>query len=623
MRRLALFLLVILSMTAPGVDAAEASLAALMPDDVIGYVRLSGAGSQLDQFLASDLRRELEALEPVKQALAHPKWSEFLGHLKNFQDATGKDPVQLLKGLAGKEVLVGARLGFGGPEFIVVAQTESEKVLEESLQTIKSVLEKQGAQVEFSESTHHERKIEFVQGKFAHARLGSIWALSNSMAAVERVIDLVAAKSSSSLQKSAVFSRAKAAHHDNALVSLAVRPQFIPNYHVPDKFDNALGSILLGGWLGALDTSELLTASARIVDGALDVKVASFPGEKARGDKAQEKYAGFYPEVIPSGLRERLEKRGVLAVTELHRNLAQWWEHREELLKTSAVGGLIEFTNTMNIFFSPRSFQDEVLPDLGSTIAIVSRNQEYKNLKEAPTPAIPAFAAIFELKNVEESADSMRSAFQSIVAIINIDQANKKKEGMSMMPRIEKVGEVDMHTVAFNTSAKSKDKDKKPGMLHNFTPSLAVAGSRVILSSSAELTRILIEELNGMKEAATATAVKAVDTLAIDGPAVRAILSANREVLIAQNMLENGKSKAQAETEIGLLLDVLKHVRTLRLHSARKGEAMHLDLNLSTNFGGSTTVEKKAAVLESTDNPTGKGKAGKAGKTGAKKAVKL
>jgi len=592
MRRSSSWMLLAFCLAAPPVRALDEPLEAWVPDDVIGYARLSGLGEKLEQFLASNLRRELEALEPVKQGLSNPKLQEAMGHLERFKSATGKDPVKLLQGLFGTEVLVGARLGFGGPEVLVLTRTAGEKELEEGIQTIKSAIESHGAHPEYRESTHGDRKIEFVQGKLAHARLGSVWCLSNSMSIVERVVDLADKKSASALKKSPIFAKAADGLLKDALLSVVVRPQFLPNYHVPDKADNPLGSLLGGGWLAALGSSDLLAASARIADGALEVKVSSFLGEQAKDSRLWEKYAGFFPEVVPDGLRERLEKRGVLAVTEIHRNLAQWWEKREELLSTGAAGGLIEFANVMNIVFSPRGFQDEVLPDIGNTIAIVSRNQEYKNLSEAPKPAIPAFAAIFQLKNAEESTQSMQAAFNSIVAIINLDQANKKKEGMAMLPRIEKVGEIEMHTVAFNTSAKSKDKAKKPGLMQNFTPSMAVAGSRVILSSSAELTKILIEELEQLKDAKPG-AGKAADTVSVDGPAVRSILSANREVLVAQSMMEKGKSKEQAETEIGLLLDVLKHVRDLRLESGRKGDAMHLDLKLRTNLGGAAPAKKE------------------------------
>ena len=72
------------------------------------------------------------------------------------------------------------------------------------------------------------------------------------------------------------------------------------------------------------------------------------------------------------------------------------------------------------------------------------------------------------------------AAFYSLIAIINLDQAQKKKKGgMAMIPKPEKVGDVDLHTVSLNLP----ETGGKPGIGYNFTPSMAVVGSQVILSS--------------------------------------------------------------------------------------------------------------------------------------------
>ena len=610
--RSALLGFAILSAAPIAARAAGEPLEAWMPDDIIGFAKLSGTGKRLEDFLKSDLRRELEALEPVRDALAQPKWKKFLQVVEAFKTSTGKEPVQLFQDLLGNEVLVGARLGFGGPEIIVLSRTKGAAKLEEGIKTLKSAIEQNGIFPQYEESMRGDTKIEAFQDKFAHAVIGDVWVLSNVKGAVERVIDLASGKSSASLKKAAAFAKASDGHPKDSILSLAVRPQFIPNYSIPEKVENALGSLIVGGWLAALDASDLLTASLRVADGNLDLKLASILGERAKDEKLQQKYAGFFPDVVPDVVRQRLEKRGILAVAELQRNLAQWWEKREELLTSKAAGDLIEFSNVMNIVFGPRSFQDEVLPDLGPTIAIVSRNQEYKGLSGTPQPAIPGFAAIFQLKNVEESRDSMAAAFNSIVSIINLDRAQKKTmDGMSMLAKIENVGEVEMHTVAFNT--RSKAKDQKPGLLHNFTPSLAVVGSRVVLSSSAELTRILIEELSSVPESKTG-AGKAPDTIAIDGPAVRSILEANKEVYVADQMVKKGISKPQAEEELKLLQSVLQQLRDLRIQSSRQDGAMSLDLKLRTSLGAATAEKSPVKV---------KADAKSDAKSEPKKAVKL
>gem|GEM_PF-1952873 len=559
--------------------ARSESLDAWMPDDVIGYVRVSGLGAQVDRFLASDLRKELESLPMAQELLSHPNWKKFLKEVENFETSTGQSALSVFQGLLGEEVLVGARIGLGGPEVILIARAPGEKELEKSLQLIKNAAEQRGVFAEYKSRQRGDWTVESVQDKLAHVRIGSVWAASNSSAAIDRVLDLVEGKSTSSLQNAAAFSRARQDTLKDALISAAVRPQFIPNYAIPEKVDNPLGSLIAGAWTAALDAADLLCASARVSGGDLEVKLASVLGKKADDQKDWKKYAGFFPEVFPDGFKERLEKKGVLAYTQVQRNLAKWWERREDLLTSKAAGGLIEFSNVMSIVFGGRNFQDEVLPDLGPTVTIVARNQEYKSLAARPQPAIPGFAGIFQLKNAKDSSEGIVAAFYTLVGIINADRA-QKKGGMSMIPRPKKVGDVDLHTVSFGSAM---TKDSRPGLLHNFTPSLAVVGSKVIISSSEELAQVIVEALQGLEEPTKASGA-ARDSLAVDGAALRSILKTNRDVLVEDNMLKRGHSKVEAEQEIGLLFDALQHLRDLRLESGRKGNVMELELKVSTDL---------------------------------------
>ncbi|MBI4605616.1 MAG: hypothetical protein HY721_26930, partial [Planctomycetes bacterium] len=327
--------------------------------------------------------------------------------------------------------------------------------------------------------------------------------------------------------------------------------------------------------------------------GDLVLELASVLGERAREDKAWERFRSFFPEIVPDGVKERLQKRGVLAVTQIHRNLAQWWENREALLDAKAAGDLIQFSQVMSIVFGGRNFQDEILPELGPTVTIVACNQEYKDLPAKPQPAIPAFAGIFELKNAADASKDMVAAFYTLVGIINADRAQKKKEGgMSMIPRPEKVGDVDMHTVSLNLQ-----KDAKPGLPHNFTPSMAVVGSRVVLSSSTELAKILVEELSKVSEPKTGAA-GAKDSIVIDARAVHGILTDNLDVIVADNMLKNGKSRAEAEGELKAALEILPSLKDLRIESWRKDGAVRARAELRTSFGSKAVKAEPAKAGE-------------------------
>jgi len=479
--------------------------------------------------------------------------------------------------------VVGVRLVGEGPQVVFLTRAAGESELENGIKTIRdAVMRRLGSLPPSERTTHGDHAIESYP-QLSFTKLGDVLAVSNSRPALEKVIDLARGTSKDSVMTSPLFQPASISEKGLAQGGLAmfrVRPRSIPGFHIPEKADNPLGSLLLGGWLGALEASELVTGALQAREGTLELEVSSILG--AGG--LPQKYRGFFPTAAADPLARRLEKRGVLGVLRIDRDLSRWWAEREELLVPSAAGNLLEFSQFMNNVLA-RNFQDEVLPELGAGITLVARNQEYRGLSDPPRPAIPGFAGVFELKSAPELGTRLAAAFQTLVGLINLDQAMKKKEGgMVMLLKTDKVGEVDFHTVSLNLP-----KEAKLGIAYNFTPSLAVVGSRVVISSSQELAKLLVEELVGAGKEAPGAPSPARDTFFIDSDAVGSILGQNLELLVSANMLKKGIGKAEADGEMNALLDVLKQLRDLRLwfgkESGKEGEVVKLKVTLRTQVG--------------------------------------
>jgi len=565
------------------------ALEAWMPDDVMGVVKLNGLGDRLDTFLKSDLRKEIESLDLVRAALAQDAWQKFQEELKTFESASGKDPLQVFRDLLGQEIVAGVRLGFG-PEVVFLTRAKGETELEAGLKALRDAVQARLGYLPMPVvGKYRDRAIE-TYDKVSMVKLGTVLVVSNSQPCLEKVIDLAAGESKASVKASPLFQKASGAFGKDCLASLAVRPQHIPNFKIPEKLDNPLGSLLASGWVGALEGSDLLSLALRVDDGSVALDVASALGSSGLA----ERYKSFFPEIAADGLAKRLEERGILVFAQIHRNLAQWWEKREELLVPKAAGDLLGFSQIMSIIFQGRNFQDEVLPEFGPTITLVARNQEYASLKEKPKPAIPGFAAVFELKSAESFQNGIITGFQTFVGIINADQAQKKKEmAMGMLLRTEKVGETDLHTVSLNLPP-----NQKPGIAANFTPSLAVVGSRVVLSSSQELAKVLIEELKALGTPKSTASGRAADALHLKADPIHGILRENFDLLVADQMLKKGIGKEEAEKQMNTLVDLLKKARDLRVDARKDGSTIRLRLELRTRLGsaGAKTTEAKKAV---------------------------
>jgi hypothetical protein len=62
------------------------------------------------------------------------------------------------------------------------------------------------------------------------------------------------------------------------------------------------------------------------------------------------------------------------------------------------------------------------------------------------------------------------------------------------------------------------------------------------------------------------------------------ILTANRESLVRQNMIDDGNTRQQAETQIDLLLTIVKHLGLVELSLGAHDGQTHANLELTPNL---------------------------------------
>jgi len=577
-------------------DAAPeaASLEAWIPGDVVAVARIDGLGNRLTTLLDSQFRRDLEATRLAQMLRASGKLSKLTDGLDRFQRASGRDALSVLDDLFGREVVIGARMTFIGiPEVIILSRTRSEASLTEARRAIERAVEdRAGHKIETGKSEYRDRQIETVgEGHFAY--FGDVLALSNSKGMIESAIDLVDGREKSSVASSDVFASVASQAGERSFIRLAVRPRFLPGFKIPAKADNPLASLLFGGFFGALRASDVIGAAVDVEKDGLALRLVTVPDDRGLEDR----YDAFFPRVLSSDVEKRLRARGVLGFIAVQRDLVKWWERAGELLEARASGDLTEFAGNMSLFFGGKSFQDEVLPELGETITLVARNQTYPEAGRKPTPTIPGIAAIFELRNAGAFGRSFKVAFNTIVGIINVDRMQKKKDAPTMLVAPRLVGGTECYTVDMGLPPSA---DEVPGIEYNFTPSLALVGDRVVLSSSFELLSVLVEELEGVTKRApattTATAVAGKDRVLIDGASALAIATDNRDFFASKNMVEKGISLDAARAEIDAILEVGALLRDLDLRSFRKGDELHLDLRLRLARGAEGSKTKTAAL---------------------------
>ena len=170
----------------------------------------------------------------------------------------------------------------------------------------------------------------------------------------------------------------------------------------------------------------------------------------------------------------------------------------------------------------------------------------------------------------------MRRTFQSLIGFLNIVGSMNGQPQLDL--DIEKRADYQLVTSSYVPEA---DQDSKRLPIHfNFSPTVGFAGNRFVVASTKELAR----QLSVGDAAAAPVDSQARNTAALaDLASLRAVLADNRQQLIAQNMLEEGHTRAESQQEIEALLDLLGFVRDASMWFGRQENTLRLAVELTLN----------------------------------------
>ena len=185
-----------------------------------------------------------------------------------------------------------------------------------------------------------------------------------------------------------------------------------------------------------------------------------------------------------------------------------------------------------------------------SDIQIVGNAQDFSDILPRPAIQLPAFAIQFQMKTPEETIPEFRRVFQSFIGFLNVVGAMNGQPQLDL--GMETLGEAKLVTATYVPSLDQRDSTDAP-INFNFSPTIAFAGKRILLSSSIPLARELVSQPENL---ASDRAGHNTEVL-LSFNVLKRVLNDNQSQLVANNMLEKGHDKQAAEAEVGLLLELV------------------------------------------------------------------
>jgi hypothetical protein len=341
--------------------------------------------------------------------------------------------------------------------------------------------------------------------------------------------------------------------------------------------ENPLGGMLFGGaWRSILDAGEALAWVSLDGDEAmLEFDIASavpLPDTHEGFLSGASEWAGFDLASVP----------GYIGRMTVSRDWASLFAERESFLALPASEQLVAFSSGLTTLMGQLDYVDDVLPRFAGPVHLVAARQDLSPKGYIPTPWLPAFAMVLPLKPGSEadgfakrlySASLMAMSAASLIAsqegqpsfVIEPDryrdcriltaEYDDPAGGMGGMDEMDAMDDDELEDGAGAGAGEAGP--ERVNVRYNFAPAAGIVKDRYIVATSVDLLRSIIDGL--LAEPAEGARPEG-DWAHIDGRALTMVLADNRDEMVANRMLEENRTRDEAQRDIGAFLALMGYV---------------------------------------------------------------
>ena len=533
-------------LVAPALAQERSSIAARAPAGATAYVEIRGLGERADQLWASPLADAIRNHPGTKQWLDTAEGQKFMFGQGMLQGMLGLD----LRGLI-KEV------GKGNIAIAVYGQPQDALVL---IELDPKFANRIVGAIEFTSQQARTQVAPAGDGGAAIFRVGPMHVCIEPKLTIlsrsEKMVRTVRAGTGESMVNSEELAQARAfVGTDSMLVGMLNLKPFHARLASQGKPKDFAQAVILGALPHDVRTAPFAAFGfdIRAKERSWSIRAQSHvPTPADRGEGVQAAFGGTLKD-FPFGLPEE-----TIAVARLKRNLRSLWEFQDDLIAENALPELVKFDSNFKTL-TGLTFAEEVLPHLGDEVTLVAIGREWNNGEQAPEVKLPHMAFIWPIKTDARMRQSIDLAFQQVMSIIGIQQPEMSRKFMVMR---ETYKEIPIMTATYPEPAEGEMEGRRNlPIRYNFQPAAAVVGEHYVFASTGTMLKRLIDGREGVTKSPTGKNAG----LWIEPRAGTAMLVANRDALVAQQMLKAGASRDEATAMIGVLLEAMQTLNDFSL----------------------------------------------------------
>lgn len=519
-------------------------------DDPIGVIVIRDGDRQILDFKAA-LERHGYADSPLATAVKqNPDLVRAQVGLLGIASMAGVDPWEGVGALLGEEMIIGLAPGEGeDPLLVGVTQLREPEKADRIIDALLAVagLTVGGEPKEGIARTIAGQTV-YQADDLMLCRVQDLLVLANDRAMMkEALVD--AADGTIDMLDDAAERRVP----DDASMWMSLDVDTLRQHgmDVPEKLPDAFGGLLFGGWAKSLADADRVVAWTTTQADGMEITL-----DVHRDGAWPTTHQGF---LATDDQHVPLHLDNMIAELMVTRQWASLFGERESLLTLEGSSQIVEFATGLTAVMGQLDFIDEILPRVTGPVRLIAVNRAPGELSVDPTPTLPALALVMSMDLDGDLGQRLYSGGQMLMTIVNFERAQQGKPSM-IMDMADHRG-VRLVTGAFGQPPGDQE---IVGPEYNFEPALAVVDDHLVIASTKPLLTSIIDHV---LDADGGAADPVQDRVRIDAGQLVEILGRNRDELIASDMLEKGKTRQQASTDIDAVLAALKFLGDMRLNA--------------------------------------------------------
>jgi hypothetical protein len=520
----------------------------LLPGTVVAYAEAPRLGDAVELVVQHPLRKKIESMPVVAALLDSNDFTLLRQGLGAFEGNMGQPWNQAIASVTDQ----GVHFAFDGATqgAVLLIKSSRRDQLESFNRFVLALAQLGNGNVGLAKSGVYRGFTAYaLQNDLKIALVDHWFLMTNKPALGQSIIDRYLDGGDDSLSGSDPFASAMKAAGDvslKAYVDLdAIREAGVAPKLYSGKTDNVAAEALLGGILANLKETPYLVSVMNLAPTGVQWTLST-PHEN-QWSQGREYFFGEDGNASAPPLLEIPDR--IFAVSS-YRDLSQMWLLAPDLMTDKANEDLAKADTNLTTFFSGRDFGEDILGSLKPEIQLVVGKQDFADQSPQPSIKLPAFAIQFRMRTPEETTREFRRVFQNVIGFINVVGAMQGQPQLDL--GFEQSGGSTRITATYVPPPEDQDSVSAP-INFNFSPTLAFAGDRMVISSSSKLARTLTKSSADSESNGQMPNTRSV--LSADG--LVELLRLNKAQLVAQNMLEKGHGPEQADAEIGVLFDLL------------------------------------------------------------------